>query len=578
MVDVTAAPNETPEAVLLTEVGHDLYAASLAGHPTVGAIVGPDGIVLVDAADTPAAALAVAGALRRVTDKPVRKVVLTHYHADATLGAAAFPQAEIITSTLTRGLIADRGRQNRELMAARRAAQGLPPAGDLAPVAPGLTFGSSISLWEGEREVRIMHLGRGHTLGDVVVWVPDAGVMFTGDLTPADRIPDLADGYLRQWPVTLDRIAAFRPLVLVPCAGLPATQPEAVDALIAGTRYRLAVFAEAADPSHDDRSLFAVVGRARDSLLAALPGVGASPDFETLLLVGAARALAEAAGRDQPDVWSVEREQQAREGLSPVDVEAPAFGVAGLTAALGAVAGAAAVAIAPAAQTGAAAEALSDEIGADLAAGLEADLAGLAAGAGEDFRADFGEDGSDLSGEGAADDIAAAEGDAIAAELAEGLAGELAGELSFDDAGPDESGLEDAAADEAGIAIDAAPETALASEADLDAMALAVAQAADDVVASLSSDFDLSADLDLAAEAGEETEAGTAGTDLGMEDLMAGALAGEDYSQPESSEAGDYADEDDDFVARFLAATDLAAAGADKAQRDDEKTTAETRS
>lgn len=574
MVDVTAAPNETPEAVLLTEVGHDLYAASLAGHPTVGAIVGPDGIVLVDAADTPAAALAVAGALRRVTDKPVRKVVLTHYHADATLGAAAFPQAEIITSTLTRGLIADRGRQNRELMAARRAAQGLPPAGDLAPVAPGLTFGSSISLWEGEREVRIMHLGRGHTLGDVVVWVPDAGVMFTGDLTPADRIPDLADGYLRQWPVTLDRIAAFRPLVLVPCAGLPATQPEAVDALIAGTRYRLAVFAEAADPSHDDRSLFAVVGRARDSLLAALPGVGASPDFETLLLVGAARALAEAAGRDQPDVWSVEREQQAREGLSPVDVEAPAFGVAGLTAALGAVAGAAAVAIAPAAQTGAAAEALSDEIGADLAAGLEADLAGLAAGAGEDF----GEDGSDLSGEGAADDIAAAEGDAIAAELAEGLAGELAGELSFDDAGPDESGLEDAAADEAGIAIDAAPETALASEADLDAMALAVAQAADDVVASLSSDFDLSADLDLAAEAGEETEAGTAGTDLGMEDLMAGALAGEDYSQPESSEAGDYADEDDDFVARFLAATDLAAAGADKAQRDDEKTTAETRS
>lgn len=567
MVDATAAPLETPEAVLLTEVGRDLYAASLAGHPTVGAIVGPDSVVLVDATDTPEAALIVAGALKRVTDKPVRKVVLTHYHADATLGAAAFPQAEIITSTLTRGLIADRGRQNRELIGARRAAQGLAPLADVAPVAPTLTFGSSVSLWEGDREVRIMHLGRGHTLGDIVVWVPDAGVMFTGDLTPADRIPDLADGYLRQWPVTLDRIAAFRPLALVPGAGLPATRPEAVDALIAGTRHRLSVFSEAADGGHADRSVPATVARARESLLTALPGVGASPDFETLLLVGASRALAEAAGYDQPDVWSVAREQQAREGLLPESETPSAF--AGALTGAGLVAAALTVAADEAAAEPTGVE--PGELDADIVAGLEADLADLAAAGEEASEAAF-----------IAEDIveeAGAPEDLIAAELAEGLADELAGAIDFSadtiiagDAAAEEAGTtaQEPAPADSGDLLQGEAFTQELGAADLDAVALAVAQAADEVVAGLS---DLSLVDEAPAEAGDTP---AAVDDLGVEALVAEALSSVDYAAGEPAEDSDEFD-DGDFVARFLAATDLGTPPED-GEDADRKAAAESRS
>lgn len=334
MADVSVASVEAADSVVLTEVGRDCYAATLTGHPTVGAIVGVDGIVLIDGGETPAVAAQVGEALRRITDKPVRKVVFTHYHADATLGAAAFDGVEILSSSLTRGLMSDRGRQNRELIANRRTAGGESvPFTAMRPVWPTVTFGSSLSLWSGEREIRVMHLGRGHTLGDVVVWVPDAGVMFAGDLVVSGALPDLADGYLRQWPVTLDRIAAFRPTAIVPGRGMPATSTLAVEELLGSTRQMLGAFVQATDDFYDDRTLSAVHQRARDGLANVAPDVGTSAAFDALLLVGASRALAEADGREQPDIWSVERERQAQDKLANLGPALPDLTMADLVAA-----------------------------------------------------------------------------------------------------------------------------------------------------------------------------------------------------------------------------------------------------
>ena len=84
---------------------------------------------------------------------------------------------------------------------------------------PTLAFAKEMTLYLGKREVKLMQLGAGHTSGDIVAWVPDAGVMFTGDLIEYHSACYCGDAHLRAWPHTLNAIRDFNPKAIAPGRG-----------------------------------------------------------------------------------------------------------------------------------------------------------------------------------------------------------------------------------------------------------------------------------------------------------------------------------------------------------------------
>ena len=110
-----ASTTDTAEKkISFDEIGPGLYAFTAEGDPNTGVIVGDDGVMIVDAQATPVMAQGVIDRVRRVTDKPIRYVLLTHYHAVRVLGASAYAGAEILASDATRALIVERGQQDMD--------------------------------------------------------------------------------------------------------------------------------------------------------------------------------------------------------------------------------------------------------------------------------------------------------------------------------------------------------------------------------------------------------------------------------------------------------------------------------
>src|SRR5438093_1089163 len=166
-----------------------VYAYTTSGDPNCGAIVGPDGVLAIDVRATPALAREFIAEIRRMTNRPFRWLVLTHYHAVRTLGASAFNAQEIIGHRNMRALVLERGRQDFESERGRfprlfRAVEEVPGL-----TVPNVTFDRELTLHLGEREVRLLWLGRGHTEGDAAVWLPRERVLFAGDLVEAGAAP-----------------------------------------------------------------------------------------------------------------------------------------------------------------------------------------------------------------------------------------------------------------------------------------------------------------------------------------------------------------------------------------------------
>src|SRR5712692_5960944 len=188
------------KTVSFDEVGPGLYAYTAEGDPNSGVIVGDDAVMVVDAQATPFMAQDVIARVRAVTDKPIKYVLLSHYHAVRVLGASAYRGAEIIASDTARNMIVERGRQDMESEIGRfprlfRAVESIPGL-----TWPTVTFPAELSVWLGNREVRIMHLGRAHTAGDVVAYVPDAGVAFSVDLVEYHSACYCGDAHFTDWP------------------------------------------------------------------------------------------------------------------------------------------------------------------------------------------------------------------------------------------------------------------------------------------------------------------------------------------------------------------------------------------
>ncbi len=315
-VDAMSEDSKAPEgkipAVSVSEVASGCYALMRDGFPTIGAVRGDEAILVVDAPPSVEAAQGITEALERISGKPVRYLVLTHYHAGRTAGAHALEPGEILASDLTRRLIEERGEANLECER-RRASDGAPAVSN-SLVWPGLTFASSLSLRLGSREIRLMHLGRGHTMGDIVVWVPDSGTIFAGDLLNPGGVPYAADGHLGDWVKTLERLRAFKGNALVAGSGTPLRGAQMVNDAITRTKEFIETLrASAAACVDQGLDLKATNDAVRDAMD---PRYGKLPGYDRVMPLNIARAYDEAKGIDVPQIWTAEREQIAISRLS----------------------------------------------------------------------------------------------------------------------------------------------------------------------------------------------------------------------------------------------------------------------
>ncbi|MFT3940424.1 MBL fold metallo-hydrolase [Rhodopseudomonas sp.] len=294
--------------VTFSEIGPDLYAFTAEGDPNSAVIVGDDGCLVFDAQATPAMANKVIERVRSVTDNPIKYVVLSHYHAVRVLGASAYQAQGIIASQETYRLIEERGQQDWDSEYGR-----FPRLFQDAESIPGLTwptlaFDGEMSVFLGKREVRLMQLGAGHTSGDIVAWVPDAQVMFTGDLVEYHSACYCGDAYLREWPATLNEIREFNPKAIAPGRGDALKGLETTREAIAMTRDFVGTLYGAAEISvAKGRSLKETWDATREVMD---PKFASFAIYEHCLPFNVSRAFDEASGIDDPVIWTAERDRE----------------------------------------------------------------------------------------------------------------------------------------------------------------------------------------------------------------------------------------------------------------------------
>jgi glyoxylase-like metal-dependent hydrolase (beta-lactamase superfamily II) len=291
------------------------YAYTAEGDPNTGIVVGDDAVMVIDTQATPVMAQDVIRRIREVTDKPIRYVVLSHYHAVRVLGASAYRPDHVIASRDTFDLIAERGEADMKSEIGRfprlfRAVESVPGL-----TWPTLVFERRLTLWLGKLEVEILQLGRGHTKGDTVVWLPQERILFSGDLVEFDATPYTGDAYLTDWPATLDNIAALEPDKLVPGRGPSLTTPAAVRDGVEGTRAFVTAMFESvkagAAAGKDLRTVY------HETYAALKPRFGHWVIFDHCLPFDVSRAYDEATKHRDPRVWTAQRDQdmwQALEG------------------------------------------------------------------------------------------------------------------------------------------------------------------------------------------------------------------------------------------------------------------------
>ncbi|HRH06240.1 MAG TPA: MBL fold metallo-hydrolase, partial [Burkholderiaceae bacterium] len=187
--------------VSFDKLSDNAYAYTAEGDPNTGIIIGDDAVMVIDTQATPVMAQDVIRRIREVTDKPIKYVVLSHYHAVRVLGASAYKPEQILASQDTYDLIVERGEQDKASEIGRfprlfNAVESVPPG----MTWPTMTFTGKMTIWLGKLEVQLLQLGRGHTKGDTVAWLPQQKIMFAGDLVEFGATPYAGDAYFKDWP------------------------------------------------------------------------------------------------------------------------------------------------------------------------------------------------------------------------------------------------------------------------------------------------------------------------------------------------------------------------------------------
>ena len=293
--------------ISFVQLSEHAWAYTAEGDPNTGIVIGDDAVLVADTQATPAMAADVIRRIREVTDKPIKYVVLTHYHAVRVLGASAYQPQQILASQDTYDLIVERGEQDKASEIGRfprlfRNVETV-PAGMTWPT---ITFSGKLTLWLGKLEVQLLQLGRGHTKGDTVVWLPKERTLLSGDLVEFDATPYAGDAYFNDWPKTLENVAALKPLALVPGRGPALIGEQRVQAGLSSTAgfiadVRTAVQAGVAA----GKDLNAVY---RDTYAVLKPKYGQWVIFDHCMPFDVTRCFDELTKFPDPRIWTAERD------------------------------------------------------------------------------------------------------------------------------------------------------------------------------------------------------------------------------------------------------------------------------
>ena len=299
--------------ISFAEIGKDIYAFTAEGDPNTSVVIGDDAVMVVDAQATPVMARQVVEKIRAVTDRPIKYVVLSHYHAVRVLGASGYGAEQIIASDVCRAMIHERGQEDWESEFER-----FPRLFEAADSIPGLTwptmtFDRRMTVYLGRRRVDLMHLGRAHTAGDIVAHVPDAGVMLTGDIVEYHSACYCGDAHFKDWPQTLDAIDAFAPQAVAPGRG---------EALVGGSvvQEALALTRDFVESTYSPVAKVAARGASLKEAWEACravcdPKFSSYAIYEHCLPFNVARAYDEALGIDTPRIWTAARDREMWEKL-----------------------------------------------------------------------------------------------------------------------------------------------------------------------------------------------------------------------------------------------------------------------
>ena len=302
------------------------WAYTAEGDPNSGVIIGDNYILVSDATATPAMARDLIAKIRTVSDKPIKYVLLTHYHAVRVLGASAYfaeGASEIIASQGTYELIVERGAQDMKSEMER-----FPRLFRGADSIPGLTWPTLVigggDPFKGELpgkltvdlggvKVQIWSPGAGHTRGDTIAWVAEEKVLFSGDLVEFEAGVYTGDAQLQEWPTTLEALRALGAEAIVPGRGEAMKGTADVNKALDYTkRWVETLFAAGKEAAAAGMDLKAAMAHTRKSMD---PVFGHVFIYEHCLPFDVSRAFDEASGIKNPRIWTAERDLEMWKAL-----------------------------------------------------------------------------------------------------------------------------------------------------------------------------------------------------------------------------------------------------------------------
>ena len=294
------------------------WAYTAEGDPNSGVIIGEKFIMVSDATATPAMARDLIQQIRKVSDKPIKYVLLTHYHAVRVLGASAYMAegaTEIIASRGTYELIVERGAEDMQSEMER-----FPRLFRGADSVPGLTWPTlvvgdgkpgrqgSLEVDLGGVKVQIWHPGPGHTRGDTIAWVEEEKVLFSGDLVEYEAGVYTGDAQLEEWPTTLEALRALQAEYIVPGRGEAMKGNADVNKALDYTqRWVTTLFQAGKEAAAAGMDLKAAMAHTRKSMD---PVFGHVFIYEHCLPFDVSRAYDEAKGIKNPRIWTAERDKE----------------------------------------------------------------------------------------------------------------------------------------------------------------------------------------------------------------------------------------------------------------------------
>jgi glyoxylase-like metal-dependent hydrolase (beta-lactamase superfamily II) len=294
------------------------WAYTAEGDPNSGVIIGDQFIMVSDATATPAMAQDLINHIRTVSDKPIKYVLLTHYHAVRVLGASAYKAegaTEVIASRGTFELIVERGAQDMQSEMERfprlfRGADSVPgltwPTLVIGDGKPGRQGSLEVDL--GGVKVSIWHPGPGHTRGDTIAWVEAEKVLFSGDLVEYEAGVYTGDAQLEEWPATLEALRALKAEYIVPGRGEAMKGNADVNKALDYTqRWVTTLFQAGKEAAAAGMDLKAAMAHTRKSMD---PVFGHVFIYEHCLPFDVSRAYDEAKGIKNPRIWTAERDQE----------------------------------------------------------------------------------------------------------------------------------------------------------------------------------------------------------------------------------------------------------------------------